>query len=75
MKKLGGRSHILEGVAAALLRVDEVIDVMKHAKDASEVRSKLMEPAFGFSTAQANNLLLLLFMSCAMSYILGRRDT
>lgn len=57
LKKLDGRSHILEGVATALLRVDEVIDIMKHAKDAGEVRSKLMEPAFGFSTTQADAIL------------------
>jgi DNA gyrase subunit A len=50
------RAHILEGLLTALKHLDEVIRIIKAARDADEARAKLMK-RFKLSDLQANAIL------------------
>lgn len=50
------RAHILEGILIALNRIDEIIAVIKSAKDPQEASNRLCE-GFGLTEAQAKAIL------------------
>ena len=56
LKKAEARLHILEGLRIALDHIDEIIKVIKAAKDDSEARTNLMA-TFGLSEIQAQAIL------------------
>jgi DNA gyrase subunit A len=55
LRKAKERAHILEGLAVALANIDEMIVLIKQAKDASEAKTHLMKRAW--HPAQAIDLL------------------
>ena len=56
LRKAEARLHILEGLRIALDHIDEIIKVIKAAKDDSEARANLMA-TFGLSEIQAQAIL------------------
>ncbi len=56
LNKAVERAHILEGYLIALKNIDEVVDIIKKAKDASEAKEKLMK-RFALSDKQAQAIL------------------
>ena len=50
------RVHILEGLKIALDNIDEVVSIIRGAKDDDEARSKLMD-RFGLTEIQSNSIL------------------
>lgn len=58
------RVHILEGLALALSRIDEVIALIKKAKDRNEAKISLQE-TLGLSEAQAEAILLMRLQTLA----------
>jgi DNA gyrase subunit A len=59
LKKQSDRLHILEGVALALTRVDDVVKLIKESKDSAAVKMRLASDEFGLTTAQADAVLAL----------------
>jgi len=56
LKKYQARLHILDGLKIALDHIDEVVSIIRNAKEDEEALNKLME-TFGLSEAQANAIL------------------
>lgn len=56
LKKAEARLHILEGLRIALDHIDEIIKIIKSAKDDNEARANLMQ-SFGLSEIQAQAIL------------------
>ncbi|MCD4690509.1 DNA gyrase subunit A [bacterium] len=56
LAKAEARAHILEGLKKALDHIDEIIQLIKKAKDVEEARKKLMK-TFKFSEIQAQAIL------------------
>ena len=56
LKKAEARLHILEGLRIALDHIDEIIKIIKSAKDDNEARTNLMQ-SFGLSEIQAQAIL------------------
>jgi DNA gyrase/topoisomerase IV subunit A len=52
LAKLQARDHLVQGLLAALRRVDDIIHVMKTSNDAAQARDELISPTFGFSAEQ-----------------------
>jgi DNA gyrase subunit A len=52
LAKLQARDHLVQGLLAALRRVDDIIHVMKTSKDAAQARDELTSSKFGFSAEQ-----------------------
>ncbi|MDA8561793.1 DNA gyrase subunit A [Gammaproteobacteria bacterium] len=49
LRKANERAHILEGLTVALANIDEIIKLIKNAKDSSEAKLKLMERSWDSS--------------------------
>ncbi len=56
LKKLEARAHILEGYRVALKNLDEIIEIIRKAKDTAAAQAKLMK-RFKLSEIQANAIL------------------
>ena len=56
LAKAEARLHILEGLRIAMDHIDEIIQIIKAAKDDNEARTTLME-RFGLSEIQAQAIL------------------
>jgi DNA gyrase subunit A len=56
LKKAEDRAHILEGLVIALDNIDEVIKIIRGARDDNDARQKLMS-RFGLSQAQTDAIL------------------
>ncbi len=56
LNKAVERAHILEGYLIALKNIDEVVDIIKKAKDATEAKEKLIK-RFALSDKQAQAIL------------------
>ncbi|MCL4364226.1 DNA gyrase subunit A [Patescibacteria group bacterium] len=56
LKQAKARAHILEGYLIALKHIDEVVDIIKKAKDELDAKTKLMKK-FGLSDIQAQAIL------------------
>ncbi len=56
LKKYQARLHILEGLKIALDHIDEVVKIIRNAKEDEEANQKLMS-TFGLSEAQANAIM------------------
>ncbi|MGB9883082.1 MAG: DNA gyrase/topoisomerase IV subunit A, partial [Microgenomates group bacterium] len=56
LKQAKARAHILEGYLIALDNIDEVVEIIKKAKDETEAREKLMK-TFGLTQIQAQAIL------------------
>ncbi len=56
LNKLREREHILNGISAAISRIDEVIEAIKRSKDTTEARSAL-QSMLSIDVAQANAIL------------------
>ena len=56
LRKAEERDHIVEGLLKALTNIDEVIKVIRGAKDSDDARTKLMK-RFKLSEIQANHIL------------------
>ncbi|HEX6261512.1 MAG TPA: DNA gyrase subunit A [Actinomycetota bacterium] len=56
LRKAEERDHIVEGLLKALTNIDEVIKIIRGAKDADDARTKLMK-RFKLSEIQANHIL------------------
>jgi len=56
LKKALQRAHILEGYLIALKNIDEVVEIIKKAKDASEAKEKLMK-RFALTEIQSQAIL------------------
>jgi len=56
LQKAENRSHILEGLLAALDHLDELIDILRHAPDGSTAKLEMQEQ-FDFSDRQADAVL------------------
>jgi DNA gyrase/topoisomerase IV subunit A len=52
LAKLQARDHLVQGLLAALRRVDDIIHMMKTSKDATQARDELTSSKFGFSAEQ-----------------------
>ncbi len=58
LNKKQARIHVIEGLIKAISVLDEIIDIIRHAKDKSDSKIKISE-AFGFSDAQAEAIVTL----------------
>jgi len=56
LKQAKARAHILEGYLIALKNIDEVVEIIKKAKDEQDAKTKLMSK-FGLSEIQAQAIL------------------
>jgi DNA gyrase subunit A len=56
LKKAQARLHILEGLKIALDHIDEIVKLIKSAKDDNQAKTNLME-RFGLSEIQAQSIL------------------
>ena len=56
LKQAKARAHILEGYLIALDNIDEVVEIIKKAKDEAEAREKLIK-TFGLTQIQAQAIL------------------
>jgi DNA gyrase subunit A len=56
LQKAESRSHILEGLLAALEHLDDIIDILRHAPDGSTAKLTMQE-RFDFSDRQADAIL------------------
>lgn len=56
LKKARERKHILDGFIKAIENIDEIVSLIRKAKDAGEARKKLMQ-MFQFSEVQAKEIL------------------
>lgn len=56
LKKAQDRSHILEGLRIAITNIDEVLNIIRHAKDPNTAQLELME-RFGLSEIQSKSIL------------------
>ena len=56
LDKCLARAHILEGLLKALDHIDEIVQIIKSARDTTEARQNLMD-TFGFSEKQAQAIL------------------
>ena len=56
LSRLQAREHLVQGMARALQRIDDVIRVMKTSKDSAAARDALMAQEYAFSLEQVKYL-------------------
>ena len=57
LEKLKARDHIVQGLIAALRRVDDIIALLRSSKDTASARAVLVGLDYGFSVEQADSIL------------------
>ena len=57
LEKLKARDHIVQGLIAALKRVDDIIALLRKCKDTASARAVLVGTEYGFSAEQAESIL------------------
>ncbi len=57
--KVEGRDHVVEGLIRALDRIDDVVELVRRAKDTAGAKAVLMSPVYDMSDAQATAILAL----------------
>ena len=59
LQKVEARDHVVEGLIRALDRIDDVVDLVRKAKDTADAKAVLMSSEYEMSEAQASAILAL----------------
>ena len=59
LNKVQSRDHVVEGLIRALDRIDDVVDIVRKAKDTADAKAILMSSEYEMSDAQATAILAL----------------
>jgi len=59
LRKVEARDHLVEGLIRALDRIDDVVELVRRAKDTAAAKATLMGPEYEMSEAQAQAILAL----------------